>query len=182
MKKLLVALSVVSLFAGSAMAETKGPTKNGEITLEGAVVAETCSITADTANQTVKLPAVTVNDFDTNQISNTFKISVEKCTVYEGKTLNVKFAPNPAYVENGILKSRAGKSNVGFKITKDGVNVLAVEDKVAGSVSLNRTLDVNNDPTKLHNFTYTVTYAKTDDAPAKVAQLVAILPFSIEYK
>ncbi|MGX2975494.1 fimbrial protein [Ursidibacter arcticus] len=141
------------------------------------MVAETCSISADTKEQVIKFPAATPENLAT--ISKDFNIKVEKCTIYNGKVLNLKFNPQQNKVTNdGILKATSASSNVGYKITKKGddKSVLLSDAPVAS-------LNLNTDGFEHSKvFEYTATYAITDNNPAKIGLVKAVLPFSIEYK
>ncbi|MGX3065773.1 fimbrial protein [Ursidibacter arcticus] len=195
MKKLLVALSIASLFAGSTFANeteivTEDPIGNG-VVIEGAkgqysfrgeIVNPTCII--KDAYKKVTLPTVWANELETDSKKTDFSIDLNGCSPFfdennlASKSVSIRFDAAENTLENGLLKNQVGteptgtESNVYLKVTQGELNVLSNGVSVQPKV-----LDKGE-----FSFNFSVEYAKGDEGNVRPGIVSAVLPFTVIYK
>ncbi|MGX2957447.1 fimbrial protein [Ursidibacter arcticus] len=194
MKKLLVALSVASLFAGSAVANveeltTEDPTshefigsvvKNGQIQFNGQLLAPTCSIVSDDQNQVVNLETILTTDLGQVDTKKPFKVSLEKCPNVN-KLVSLHFNVDENNRDGAHLKNTfsGNKADVSLKISSgEGLIDLSKPSGEQGVESKN----LSSSQELEYNFT--VEYVKASNVTGEVnpGAVQATLPFTVIYK
>lgn len=209
MKKLLLALSVASLFATSALAfedvDTSGldegqsaptalPENQGVVNFNGKLIGETCQI--KTKNQTVTLPRVDVKDVESGTKTGVteFNIELTGCSEYNDKFVTLKFTPPEAQLAtvgtDKVLKNRAfvaGSNNQGAGNV--GLKVIAKRSNGNYNPLVNQDQDYPSLPliqSQLSKaevaFPFTVEYIKLGSGNVTPGTVSAALPFTVVYK
>ncbi|CAI1103956.1 Fimbria A protein precursor [Serratia quinivorans] len=123
LNKIMMATVMAFGISSTAYAADAG---HGKVTFNGSIVDAPCSISQETADQTVNL----------GQVSNValaaggktspkqFKIELEDCTVETGKTVQVTFSGSKALKDNKNLLAITGSASGAGVAMKDGTGAL----------------------------------------------------------
>ncbi|MGX2968346.1 fimbrial protein [Ursidibacter sp. B-7004-1] len=194
MKKLLVALSVASLFSANIVANGHEATieegsdhtlatqdvagkvsiGSGSISLNGKLHANTCQLVNDDKNKQVTLPSLYVAEFNEGQTGRTpFSINLTDCSI-DNTSVILQLKPIQDSVQGPYLKNTTENgSNVGFKLTGDSGRNL--------DLSTNPTLEqvVEKDKIKFDLYAEYISLTRDPVTPGNVS---ATLPFVVSYK
>lgn len=195
MRKLLLALSVASLFAAPVMAEgdalnvpdphdpavVASTVSSTNVKFEGTIVAPTCSIVADDQNQVIVLDTLLTTDVAAGVTSKKdFKIGLERCpTVNKFVSLHLDVPQDK--LDGQFLKNTFGgfKADVSLKISHNGspVNLAAA----AGEQGITKHQLATNAPS---DYVFSVEYVKATNAGDTInpGLVRATLPVEVIYK
>jgi type 1 fimbria pilin len=138
-KKNFLAVSMFA-FCGAAAAANGLPTQPdlGQVEFMGTIIDSPCSITPDTADQTVPMGLVSsavLAEGKTKVVP--FNIELEGCTAEAAKTVSVKFTGNKAETSGNALAIEGAAAGAGIELT----------DTASGKAIV---LGTNTDPAALY--------------------------------
>lgn len=202
MKKLMIALSLAAVFSGSAFAEesldisvperavdhNKVLVTQGNVTFNGEVIANTCSIKGD-ANKTIELKSVKNTDFlNSSEVeAGNFDITLENCSPNKERMVSLSFfAPQENVTDFGYLKNTVEdsfKSNVFVKLTygdklvdfkqRDGIS----DTSDSAEISIRQDIAADYIP-----FNFKVFYVKDGNNAVTSGKVAATAQYQIAYK
>lgn len=113
--KYIFALGFGALTINNALAAEQG---SGTVTFKGSIIDAPCSISPDTANQTVDMGQISSAAIEAGPTTPVpFQIQLENCTLTNENTVTVTFNGTPNYVDSSVL----GLSGTGANTTAVGI-------------------------------------------------------------
>ncbi|MCG3100564.1 fimbrial protein [Enterobacter sp. DRP3] len=132
-KKIVLAMAVGAAFtAGFANAADQGA---GSVAFTGSIIDAPCSITSDTANQTVDLGEVANSALKAGQTSTpkTFNIQLEQCDTATLKSVQALFTGNTDTNDNNLLALSGSAKGAGIAIEDGSQQLVKFDGKTASS-------------------------------------------------
>lgn len=100
-QKYFLVLGFGALTINSALAADQG---SGTVTFKGSIIDAPCSISPDTANQTVDMGQISSAAIEAGPTTPVpFQIQLENCTLTDENTVAVTFSGTPNYLDSSVL-------------------------------------------------------------------------------
>lgn len=172
-KKIVLAMAIGAAFtAGLANAAEQG---SGAVNFKGSIIDAPCSITSDTANQTVDLGEVASSALKAGQTSTpkAFNIQLEQCDTATLKSVQAVFTGNTDSTDSSLLALSGSAKGAGIAI-EDGSQQLIKFDGKTASSKLNLMPGTNT-------MVFTA-YVKSDGSSEVVpGDFTSVTNFSLQY-
>lgn len=172
-KKIVLAMAISAAFtAGVANAADQG---HGSVQFQGSIIDAPCSITSDTANQTVDLGDVANSALKSGQTSTpkTFEIKLDQCDTSTLNTVQATFTGGTDTNDNSLLALNGDAKGAG----------IAIEDSSSALVKFDGKTPTSSQTLQDGSNTLTFTaYVKSDGASEVIpGQFTSTANFSLKY-